>query len=154
MEPWPPTDDSALTAELGAALWGAGPVPEEFLTAALAAFTWRTVDAELVLAELTFDSACDAEPAGLTRSAGATRTLSFRAGPVVLEIEVSEAGIVGQLFPPGGGRVDARTAAGSYDQAPVDEVGFFSLGTPPPGPVQIRARAGGYAVATPWVSLR
>ncbi|MFG1955680.1 hypothetical protein [Micromonospora sp. NPDC048830] len=154
MEQWPPVDDDALTAELGAALWDAGPVPEEFLTAARAAFAWRNVDAELTLAELTFDSACDAEPAGLTRSAGSTRTLSFRSGPVVLEVEVSAAGIVGQLSPPRGGRVSAQTASGTYDEAPVDAVGFFSLAAPPPGPVQLRARTAGYAVATAWVSLR
>ncbi|TDB73881.1 hypothetical protein [Micromonospora sp. KC721] len=154
MEPWPPADDDALTAELGAALREAGPVPEEYLTAARAAFAWRNVAAEIALAELVFDSACDAEPAGLTRSAGSARTLSFHSGAVVLEIEVTEAGIVGQLSPPEGGRVSAQTVAGTYDEAPVDEVGFFSLGVPPPGPVRLRAQADGYAVATTWVSLR
>ncbi|MFI0794830.1 hypothetical protein ACH4OY_19395 [Micromonospora rubida] len=153
MAPWPPADDDALTVELGAALWDAGPVPEEFLTAARAAFAWRTLDAELAVAELMFDSACDAEPAGLTRSGGAARTLSFRSGAVVLEIEVSDAGIVGQLSPARGGRVTARTATGQYDESPVDEVGFFSLGAPPAGPVRLAARADGYAVATDWVSL-
>jgi len=154
MEPWPPDDDHALTAELGAALWAIGPVPEEFLVAARAAFTWRTVDRDLALAELTFDSACDAEPAGLTRSAGSARTLSFRSGPVVLEIEVTDAGIVGQLSPPHGGRVSAQTASGSYDEAVVDTVGFFSLSPPPPGPVRLRAQTDEYLVATAWVSLR
>ncbi|MGC4807905.1 hypothetical protein [Micromonospora sp. DT233] len=153
MAPWPPVDDDALTIELGAALWDTGPVPEEFLTAARAAFAWRTVDAELAIAELIFDSACDAEPAGPTRSGGSTRTLSFRAGPVVLEVEVSEAGIVGQLCPPRGGRVTARTATGAYDESPVDEVGFFSLAAAPSGPVRLSARADGYAIATDWVSL-
>ena len=94
------------------------------------------------------------EPAGPTRSAGSARTLSFRSGSVVVEIEVSDAGIVGQLSPSGGGRVTARTASGTYDEAPVDAVGFFSLGVPPPGPVQLRARTVGYAVATAWVCLR
>ncbi|TDC68278.1 hypothetical protein E1193_31270 [Micromonospora sp. KC606] len=154
MEQWPPADDDALTAELGAALREARPVPAEFLTAARAAFAWRNVAAGLALAELMFDSACDAEPAGLTRSAGSARTLSFRSGAVVLEVEVSEAGIVGQLSPPRGGRVSAQTATGTYDEAPVDEVGFFSLGAPPPGPVRLRAHTEGYAVATIWVSLR
>ncbi|TDB77582.1 hypothetical protein E1165_03565 [Micromonospora sp. KC723] len=154
MEPWPPADDDVLTAELGAALREVGPVPEEFLTAARAAFAWRDVAAEVALAELMFDSACDAEPAGLTRSAGSARTLSFRSGAVVLEVEVTEAGIVGQLFPPGGGRVSAQTATGTYDEAPVDEVGFFSLDAPPPGPVRLRAHTEGYVVATTWVALR
>ncbi|WP_341716119.1 hypothetical protein QQG74_19085 [Micromonospora sp. FIMYZ51] len=154
MEPWPPVDDDRLTAELGAALWDAGGVPEEYLTAGRAAFAWRTVDAELALAELVFDSAGEAEPVGRIRSAGSARTLSFRYGPMLVEIEVSEAGIVGQLSPAGGGRVTARTASGTYDEAPVDAVGLFSLGVPPPGPIQLRAEAGGHAVVTDWVCLR
>ncbi|MDG4830809.1 hypothetical protein O7627_16050 [Solwaraspora sp. WMMD1047] len=158
MGSWPPADDNTLLTELGEALREAGPVPQEFETSARAAFTWRTVDAELALAELTFDSACDAEPAGLTRSggrdAGAARTLAFRSGPVVVEIEVTEAGIVGQLSPASGGRVTARTANGAYDEAAVDPVGFFSLAAPPPGPVRLCAHTAGYAIATSWVSLR
>lgn len=155
MEPWPPAADDALLAELGAALRDSGPVPEEFLTAALAAFSWRTIDAELTVAELTFDSACDREPAGLVRSTGsAARTLTFRAGSVVIEIEVTSTGIVGQLSPARGGRVTARTSAGRYEEVPVDAVGFFSMGAPPAGPVQLCARTADYAVATAWVSLR
>ncbi|GIJ25112.1 hypothetical protein Vqi01_02740 [Micromonospora qiuiae] len=154
MEPWPPVDDDRLTAELGAALWDAGGVPQEYVTAARAAFAWRTVDAELTLAELTFDSASEVELAALTRSAGSARTLSFQGGPMVVEIEVSDAGIVGQLSPAGGGRISARTASGTYDEAPVDAVGLFSLGVPPPGPIQLRADAGGHAVVTDWICLR
>ncbi|MCZ7422274.1 MULTISPECIES: hypothetical protein [unclassified Micromonospora] len=154
MEPWPPVDDDRLKAELGAALWDGGGVPEEYVTAARAAFAWRTVGAELTLAELIFDSASETEPAGLTRSAGSVRTLSFRGGPVVVEIEVTDAGIVGQLSPAGGGRVSARTTSGTYDEAPVNAVGLFSLGAPPPGPIQLRADAGGHTVVTDWVCLR
>ncbi|MGC4790618.1 hypothetical protein ACLQ22_22665 [Micromonospora sp. DT178] len=154
MEPWPPAADDALLAELRAALRDSGPVPEEFLAAALAAFSWRTVDAELALAELTFDSACDPEPAGLTRSAGSARTLTFRTGAVVVEIEVTPTGIVGQLSPARGGRVTARTSVGPYEEVPVDAVGYFSMGMPPAGPVQLCARTAGYAVATTWVTLR
>ncbi|WP_435205014.1 hypothetical protein [Micromonospora sp. bgisy143] len=153
MEPLPPADDAALTAELGAALREGASVPEELLTAARAAFAWRNVDAEVALAELTFDSACDAAPA-LIRSAGSTRTLSFRSAVVTLEIEVTDAGIVGQLSPPRGGRVSAQTASGTYAEAPVDAVGFFSLDAPPPGPVRLRAHTDDYSVATTWVSLR
>ncbi|MEU7588218.1 hypothetical protein AB0A95_18195 [Micromonospora sp. NPDC049230] len=154
MEPWPPVDDDALTTELGAALWDTGLVSEAYLSAALAAFTWRTADAELAVAELTFDSAVDAGMVGMTRSASSARTLSFRSGSVVVEIEVSDAGIVGQFSPPAGGRVRARSASGIYDEASVDEVGFFSLGVPPPGPVQLCARTVGYTLCTAWVCLR
>ncbi|MFI5836637.1 hypothetical protein ACIA5A_23450 [Micromonospora sp. NPDC051300] len=153
MEQLPPADDASLTAELGAALREVGSVPEEFLATARSAFAWRDIEPGVALAELTFDSACDTVPA-LTRSAGSTRTLSFRSTVVTLEIEVTEAGIVGQLSPPRGGRVSAQTASGTYAQVQVDAVGFFSLGAPPPGPVRLRAHTDEYEVATTWVSLR
>jgi hypothetical protein len=156
MGSWPPAGDQDLLAELGEALRAAGPVPQEYVTAGLAAYTWRTIDAELAIAELTFDSACDAEPAGLTRAAapaGGTRTLAFRSGPVVVEIEVSGDGIVGQLSPASGGRVTAETSEDVYDRTQVGPVGFFSLAPPPPGPVRICAYTAGYSVATSWVTL-
>ncbi|MDG4764190.1 hypothetical protein O7632_08735 [Solwaraspora sp. WMMD406] len=154
MEQWPPARDDALLTELGAALRGLGPVPEEFLDAALAAFSWRTVDAELAIAELTFDSARDLEPAGPTRSTAVDRTLTFRSGPVIVEIEVTASGVVGQLSPPCPGRVSARTADGQYEDVPVDTLGLFSMGVPPVGPVQFRATTDRYGVRTAWVSLR
>ncbi|MFI7079039.1 hypothetical protein ACIBO1_17240 [Micromonospora sp. NPDC049903] len=154
MEPWPPVDDDRFTAELVAALWDSTGVPEGHLAAARAAFAERTTDTGLALAELTFDSALEAEPAGLTRSSGSARSLCFRGDGIVLEIEVSDAGIVGQCSPAGRGRVSARTVSGIYDEATVDAVGLFSLGVPPTGPVQLRAYSGEYAVATDWVCLR
>ncbi|MFV2022403.1 hypothetical protein [Micromonospora sp. LOL_023] len=154
MRQWPPDSDDELLIELGAALRESGPVSEQFIDAALAAFSWRTVDAELAVAELIFDSACDREPAGLTRSAGTDRRLTFRSGPVVLAIEVTAFGVVGQLSPAGPGRLSARSAAGQYEDVPVDEVGFFSMGVPPAGPVQLRATSATYKVRTCWVSLR
>lgn len=150
---WPPVDDSTLLGELREAIREADQVPEEFLTAARAAYIWRTIDSELAIAELVFDSACDPEPAGSTRSAGSARTLTFRSGPVVLEIEVSAAGVVGQLSPAQGGRITARTAEGPYGQATLDRVGFFALGPPPAAPVRIYASTSEYAIATSWVCL-
>lgn len=153
MGSWPPVDDDTLLAELRVALREPREVPEEFLAAARSAYTWRTIDAELAVAELVFDSACDPEPVGLTRSSSSARTLTFRNGPVIVEIEVTSAGITGQLSPARGGRVTARTMEGVYDQATVDSLGFFTLGTPPPGPVRIYASTGEYTIATSWVCL-
>ncbi|MGC5052360.1 hypothetical protein ACLQ2S_12995 [Micromonospora sp. DT48] len=154
MEQWPPVDDVAFAAELRAALAVVGEVPEEHVRAAQAAFAWRTVDAELTLAELVFDSAGELGAALPTRSAGSARNLSFRGGPIVMEIEVGGTGIVGQLCPADGGRVSARTATGTYEETSIDEVGLFSLGPPPPGPVRLHACSGGFTVVTDWICLR
>lgn len=156
---WPPVDSDALLAELREALIGAGPTPDEFLATARAAFTWRRVDVELALAELIFDSACDAAPAGPIRATGLTaggpvRTLTFRSAASVLEFEVSGAGVVGQLTPASGGRLTAATPHGPYEEVPIDPAGYFSLGVPPAGPVRLTARTGGHTIATDWVCLR
>jgi hypothetical protein len=153
MIPWPPADDRDLLGELGGALEEARAVPPEFLTAARGAYAWRTVDDDLAVAELIFDSACDPAPAGLLRSAGAARLLTFRHGAVVVEVEVGEEGIVGQLSPATGGTVTAGTTAGVYARARVDPMGYFTLAPAPPGPVRIRAVTPDFAIATTWVSL-
>lgn len=154
MGSWPPVDDDTLLAELRVALREPREVPEEFLAAARSAYTWRTIDAELAVAELVFDSACDPEPAGLTRSSGSARTLTFRNGPVVIEIEVTSAGVTGQVSPAGGGgRVAVRSTDGDYDQSTLDSLGFFTLGTPPSGPVRLYASTSEYTIATSWVCL-
>jgi len=152
MGSWRLDDDEVLLIELGNAL-RAAEVPVEFLTAARGALAWRTVDQELTLAELAFDSLCDAEPAGLTRSGAAARTLSFDSGTVSVEIEVTSSGIVGQLSPASPGRVTVRTAEGARDEAAVDPAGYFTLSAPPPGPVRLHARTPAYTVVTSWVCL-
>jgi hypothetical protein len=153
MGSWPPDCDSELLGELVEAVRERVAVPDDHRTAARFAYAWRTADEELAVAELMFDSACDPEPAGLTRSAGSARALTFRSGPVLVEVEVTDDGIVGQLSPASAGRVLARTAAGVYDRTQVGPVGFFSLGPPPPGPVRICAYTAEFSVATAWVPL-
>ncbi len=90
--------DDQLIATLGDAIRRADPVPENVLAGARAAFTWRTIDAEL--AELVFDSA--SELTGV-RSETSPRQVTFQAPGVEIEVMVIENGqrrIVGQLIPP------------------------------------------------------
>jgi hypothetical protein len=143
--------DDGVLAELRAALAEAGQVPREFVTAALGAFAWRTVDAELVLAELVFDSSADAELALRTRSRASVRTLTFQGNGVHVDVELADGGIAGQVVPVTGGEVAAETAAGVFDRAEVDGTGCFLLGAPPPGPVRLRLRTGRYRLVTGWV---
>jgi hypothetical protein len=153
MGSWPPVGDEGLVTELGEALRDEEAVPDDHRAAARFAYAWRTAAEELAIAELMFDSACDPEPAGPTRSAAGARALSFRSGPVLVELEVTDDGIVGQLSPASAGRVLARTATGVYDRTQVGPVGYFSLGVPPSGPVRICAYTAEFSVATAWVTL-
>jgi hypothetical protein len=146
-------DDQALLAELNAALAGAAPVPDEFVAAALGALAWRGIDADLALAELTFDSVWDTELATRARVADSVRTLAFDGGGMSVEIEITAAGITGQLTPAVGGRVSCQTPAGTFDETTADAVGCFVLGAPPTGPVRLHLRHGDRTVATSWICL-
>ncbi|MEJ3743184.1 hypothetical protein WEI85_07850 [Actinomycetes bacterium KLBMP 9797] len=153
----PPLDhDDVLLDELRAAYGGApaDTVPPEFVAAGIAAFAWRTVDAELALFELVFDSAVDAELATRSGAAADVRILTFQVDDVTVEIEVSGAGIVGQITPANGWRVRLETVAAVSDEATTDAVGCFVLPPPPPaGPARLHLQAGPRALATPWTPL-
>jgi hypothetical protein len=147
-------DDERLLTELGEALQAAREVPPRFVEAGKAAFTWREVDAEL--AELGFDSAD--EPAGAlagTRAdPAALRAMTFVAGAVTIEVEVTAAALQGQVVPPQAGEIELRGRDGSATAVPVDEVGWFVFAPPPAGLFRLHLRtADGTRVLTTWTTL-
>lgn len=149
-QPW--GDDDAILAELRAALSEVPPVPAEFTATARASLTWRTVDAELLLAELAFDSSSQAALA--TRSGDdAARMLIFDGGGYRVEAQVSADGIAGQVTPVDGGMVSCQTAAGNFDEAAIDETGCFLLQCPSSGPVRLHVVAADHEIATSWINL-
>jgi hypothetical protein len=144
--------DDQLIATLGAAIQHADPVPEHVLAGARAAFTWRTIDAEL--AELVFDSAT--ELTGV-RSENMARQVTFQAPGVEIEVMVIENGqrrIVGQLVPPSA--VTVQLAAGeSVTETQTDELGRFTFNDVQPGPVRLSVlgASGEDLVHTEWILL-
>jgi len=76
-------------------------VPPEFVEAAKAAFTWRNIDEELLLIT-SYDSVLDDTLFARARSTATARQLVFDADGVMLQVEVSAAGITGQLMPASG----------------------------------------------------
>ena len=82
-------------AELAAAVEEEAAVSDRRRAAARAAFTWRTVDAEL--AELLHDSALDAGAAVRSGSDG-PRMLSFRRAAVTLEVEIDGDAVLGEVI--------------------------------------------------------
>lgn len=144
-------NDDELLDLLGQALRVADPVPEHVLTAARAAWTWRTIDQEL--AELVFDSA--GELTGV-RSEDTARQLTFRAPGVEIEVMVVDPAtrrIVGQLVPPQEAAVHL-TGADHEHVRQTDRLGQFSFDEVPPGPIRLSVRAAGdTVVTTEWVLL-
>ena len=106
---------------------------ERLIRAAQAAFTWRTVDADLEI--LSLETELAVSDTALVRGTGPSspRVFAFHGERLSVEIEIDDDGIVGQLTPPGPARVTLVTPDGPQAAADADEVGCFSLPAPLPG---------------------
>jgi hypothetical protein len=145
------SDDDRLLQDLGAAVRDAAAVPESFRAAGRAAFAWRSVDEELAAfaaAETAPVRAADpSDPARL-------RSFTFAARHLAIEVEVGEDGLVGQVVPPGPGRIELRTPKGTPLEAEVDELGWFALRPMPAGMFRLHLHpANGSPVVTEWLTL-
>ncbi|GGS31619.1 hypothetical protein AB0E75_19315 [Streptomyces griseoviridis] len=140
-------DDSLLEEELRQAAGILDPVPAELDRLAVEAFALRDLDAGL--AELTFDSLVDALP--IRGETDPARMLTFRAGEVSLDVEVSAEGLFGQVMPPQPARIEVLSGLRPARSLTADEMGRFTGETPPSGPFALRLRAGGEVVVTEWL---
>ena len=143
-------DDTRLLAELREALRSAGPVPDRVLRSGEAAFTWRTVDEELEMALLSYDSRQDRELV-VRSSAETSHLLVYETAALQLQLEVSGASLVGQVVPPGPGTVTVRTASGATRSVTADDLGCFTLELPE-GPVRLTCRTAAGSLTTGWLS--
>ncbi|MFI7546828.1 hypothetical protein [Actinoplanes sp. NPDC049599] len=152
-QPW--ADDPALVADLREALAAREALPAAFAAAARAAFTWRTINEDLLLAELSFDSALP-QGALATRSGAnqASRMLVFDGGGYRIDAELDGAGgVIGQITPAGPGTMRCETPEATFDEGPIDEVGCFSIRAPGTGVLRLHATVDGRPIATAWLNL-
>lgn len=146
MNKW--NDEAELMAALADAVADEAAVTDRARTAALAAFTWRTVDEELM--ELLHDSALTAGAA--VRSTGTARDLVFEVEGASIDVEYSEGVLTGQVDPatlalrmqrPDGDDVEIAT----------DSAGFFRVEDVAPGSVRFAVQLGDMRAVTPWITL-
>jgi hypothetical protein len=147
-----PAEDEALVAALRSAL-AADPVPELLLDAARAAFTWRTVDAEL--AELTADTALSG---ALVRGGEGPRVLTFALSRATLVVEVVRSGevrqLLGQLLLRGAAATGLRLQRpGGQLPVEIDDLGHFRLDAVRPGPARFALELDGRPSVTAWVAV-
>ena len=90
----PRDGDDRLVEALRRVLAEADEVPTDVVAAARAAWTWRTIDAEL--AALVHDSTLDVQELAGVRGAATVRALSFTVGEHYLELEVARTATVGR----------------------------------------------------------
>jgi hypothetical protein len=146
-------DDEALALELSELLREAGPHIDEAARRAKGAFTWRTIDEDLLTAELMFDSTTqEAEPA-LTRGSDSGRVMVFSVELKSVEIEVLTDRVVGQFTPPSSGQVEVEGDGGVVATVPVDDLGFFVIAPVPTGVVRFLCTTPSTRLVTDWVSL-
>jgi hypothetical protein len=151
-------NDEAVFAELRDLIARTDPVPERLDDAARAAFTWRTIDAEL--AELMQDSAeVDDAALALRGATAGPRLLSFESPRLAIEAEVTALGprerrLTGQILPPLAASLTLEQG-GVRLTAQADELGRFTFDRVGAGPVRLRATLpdGAMEVATPWTSI-
>ena len=150
--------DDELEAELRrlAAAWD--PVPAELRQAAVDAFSWRDIDAEI--AELVYDSLLGFDEASLVRGPAGQRLVSFAVGGMTIDVEVTSTGtgrtVMGQIVPPQRATVDIRHPRDMVT-VEADDLGRFRSGPLPPGPASLRLHpppgAAGPDIVTEWIAL-
>ncbi|MDQ1014611.1 hypothetical protein [Streptomyces afghaniensis] len=140
-------DAGLLEEELRRAAAVLDPVPAELQQLAVDAYALHDLDVRV--AELTFDSLVDALP---VRGAGdAPRMLTFRAGEVTVDVEVTGQGLTGQVLPPQPAGIEVLGGPRPGSPLTADDLGRFTADTPPSGPFALRLRTGGDVVVTEWL---
>lgn len=146
------SDDDRLFDDLAAAVRDTAPLAGRIASHAEAALAWRTIDEDLLLASLTFDSSL--EPVAGTRAEpGEARALVFTSSPLSMELEVLPGQVVGQILPPSAGQITIEASDGVEYRVSADESGFFQLPALPAGPVRLRCDTATGRVVTDWVRL-
>jgi hypothetical protein len=130
------------------------PVPADVTDFAMAALTWRTIDAEL--AAIAFDSASEDTPAGV-RGPGGERMLSYETETLSLDIEYRSATrrLIGQVAPPQTATVELHHSKGTSSTV-TDDLGRFTFEDVEPGPVSIVCTSHGSdpdVIKTEWTVL-
>ena len=159
MSSTPETNDEsyadATLEELRRIAMTADPVPSLVLQSAQAAFSLRTLDTEI--AELLHDSAVDRDPV-LVRGPSDARMLSFAAGEVSVEMQLTETGpgvyslLAFVSGAPAGSEVKLEHSAGIV-AAELDDAGRLLLDDVPAGRLRLHLTAeDGTAIITSWIT--
>lgn len=148
----PDEPDTGLEDELRQVIARTDAVPPPLLQAAVDAYGWRTVDAEL--AGLVFDSL--AASGSSVRGPQSGRLLSFEAGGLTIDLEISGTGparaLIGQIVPPQQAAIEVRQRDG-VTALETDDLGRFRAESLGAGPFSLRFRASGRQVTTEWVAI-
>jgi hypothetical protein len=147
--------DGELLAALAVVLRQDEPVPPDAVEAAIEAFTWQAIDAELL--ELLHDSAVDELSATRDETESPSRLLTFRSPSVEIEITVTSDApplVRGAIMPAGTYRVELQQGTNRVAGAS-SEAGIFALTAVDETPLRviITTGDGGARLVTPWIEV-
>ncbi len=146
-------DDDRLLADLAEALASVQHSADAVAQRAQGALAWRTVDEDLMLASISFDSADELAGAVRDEDLTSSRALVFSAAPLSVELEVGPQGLLGQIVPPGPGELYLEGSDGGVLRASADDLGFFVLPAPPSYPVRLRCETPTGRLVTDWFNM-
>ena len=145
--------DDVLDRQVTAALADVLPYLDQVAARGRSAFTWSTVDDDLLTAQLSFDSALAAEPVLVRDTVDDNRVLAFSTDLRTVEIEVLTDRVVGQFIPPSAGHVEVEGEGGVTAHIDVDDLGFFVIEPVPGDRFRLRCRTPTTRLVTEWVRL-
>ncbi|MEU5040003.1 hypothetical protein [Streptomyces griseorubiginosus] len=125
------------------------PVPTALRQIAVEAFALHDLDSRI--AELSFDSVVDALP--VRGAAAAPRMLTFHAGEVTVDVELTAQGLMGQVLPPRTARIEVLSGPRPGAPLTTDDMGRFTCEVPPTGPFALRLRTDGEVIVTDWLTV-
>ncbi|MFB7601020.1 hypothetical protein [Streptomyces sp. NPDC056160] len=140
-------EQDLLEEELRQAAAVLDPVPDELRQLALEAYALHDLDARI--AALTFDSLLDAIP--VRGAADVPRMLTFQAGELTVDVEVSAEGLLGQVMPPQPARIEVLHGPRPGARLTADGLGRFAAQAPPAGPFALRLHTDSDLVVTEWL---
>ena len=125
------------------------PVPAQLRQTAVEAYALYALDTRL--AELTFDSLVHGLP--IRGAVDAPRMLTFRTDELTVDVEVTAHGLMGQLLPPQGARIEVLSGPQltSPPALTADNLGRFAAELPVTGPFALRLRTDAETVMTEWL---
>ncbi|MEU6223296.1 hypothetical protein [Streptomyces sp. NPDC047042] len=125
------------------------PVPAQLQQTAVEAYALYSLDIQL--AELTFDSLVHGIP--VRGAVDAPRMLTFRTDELTVDIEVTAHGLMGQLLPPQGARIEVLNGPqlASPPALTADDMGRFAGDLHVTGPFALRLRTDAEVVMTEWL---
>ncbi|MDT0483165.1 hypothetical protein RNB18_23670 [Streptomyces sp. DSM 41640] len=125
------------------------PVPPALRQIAVEAFALHDLDSRI--AELAFDSVVDALP--VRGATGAPRMLTFHAGEVTVDVELTPQGLMGQVLPPQSARIEVLSGPQAGSPLTTDDMGRFIHEASPAGPFALRLRTGEGVIVTDWLTV-